>query len=102
MPKEGFGDAFCGINGGGLDLKEVVVAGEVRPVCREGYSREITPYPCKHKYNKRDNLLSCRPLLCFTGVGVHGDLGDERRVSENQKKNIVYKDIGANLPARGS
>jgi hypothetical protein len=102
LPKEGFGDAFCGIDGGGLDLKEDVVAREVRPVCREGSSREITPYPCRHKHNRSVNLLSCRPFLCFTGVGVHGDLGDERRVSENQKKNIVYKDIGASPPARGS
>ena len=102
MPKEGFGDAFCGIDGGELDLKEDVVAREVRPVCREGSSREITPYPCKHKPKKKINLLSCRPLLCFTGVGVQGDLGEERRVFENQKSNIVYKDIGASLPVRGS
>jgi hypothetical protein len=102
LPKEGFGDAFCGIDGGGLDLKEDVVACEVRPVCREGYSREITPYPCKHKYNKSVNLLNCRPFLYVVGVSVHGNLGEKRRVSENQKSNIVYKDIGASLPARGS
>ncbi len=85
-----------------MDLKEDVVACEVRPVCREGSRREITPYPCKHKYNKSVNLLCCSPFLCFTGVGVHGDLGEERRVSENQKSNIVYKDIRASLPVRGS
>ena len=48
------------------------------------------------------NLFSCRPLLCVVCVGVHRDLGEERRVSENQKSNVVYKDIGASLPVRGS
>ena len=32
---------------------------------------------------------------------MHGNLGEERRVSENQKSSVVYKDIGASLPVRG-
>ena len=59
-------------------------------------------YPCKHKYNKSVNLLNCRPFLYVVGVSVHGNLGEKRRVSENQKSNVVCKDIKASLPVRGS